>query len=161
MENNIQYIQLIKLVYDNQSNSLIMDKIKSQYINLLKNLTEANDMELNIFICQIDKITNYGQIIIAVSGDLLGDFEIIGSGTVIIEEKIIHNAKSVAHIEDIVVHPNFRGKSIATNIITRLKDYARLKSCYKVILNCKNEYISIYEKSGFNKTGNQMSCYFN
>ena len=161
MENNIQYIKLTKLINDNLTNIELLDKIKSQYINLLKNLTETNDMLLDFFIKQINAIANCGEIIIAISGNLLYEFEIIGSGTVIIEPKIIHNAKSVAHIEDIVIHPNFRGKSIATNIITRLKNYSRLKYCYKVILNCKNEYISIYEKSDFKKTGNEMSCYFN
>ena len=161
MENNIQYIKLTKLINDNLANIELLDKIKSQYIILLKNLTETYDILLDIFIKQINTIANCGEIIIAISGNLLYEFEIIGSGTVIIEPKIIHNAKSVAHIEDIVIHPNFRGKSIATNIITRLKNYSRFKYCYKVILNCKNEYISIYEKSDFNKTGNEMSCYFN
>ena len=158
---DIQYIKLVNLIDINTYNYDMLNKIKSQYISLLMYLTQTNDMTTEIFIEQIKKINSCGEIIVAVSGDLADDFVIVGSGTVIIEPKIIHGTCSVAHIEDIVTHPNFRGKSIATNIITRLKDYARHESCYKVILNCEDEYVKMYENSGFIKKGNEMSYYFN
>lgn len=161
MGDNIQYIELVNLINVNISNNDELNKIKSQYIDLLMYLTQTNDMTIELFVEQIKKINNCGQIIIAVSGNLSSEFVIIGSGTVIIEPKIIHSTCSVAHIEDIVVHPNFRGKSIAKNIIKRLKDYAITNSCYKVILNCKDEYVKMYEHSGFIKKGNEMSYYFN
>ena len=33
-------------------------------------------------------------------------------------------------------------------------------TCYKVILDCKEELVDFYSKNGFNKNGNQMSKYF-
>lgn len=50
-----------------------------------------------------------GNIIIDIQGNM-NNFVIEGSGTVIIEPKIIGNTGHVLHIEDIVVHPNYRGK---------------------------------------------------
>lgn len=45
-------------------------------------------------------------------------------------------------------------------MIGLLKNYSKLNNCYKIILNCFDNYIQIYEKCGFIKKGNEMSYYF-
>lgn len=37
---------------------------------------------------------------------------IAAAGTIMIERKFIHEAGLVGHIEDIVSHPNYRGKNM-------------------------------------------------
>lgn len=160
MGDKIKYFELIQLLNENSNNRDILEKIKKKYINLLKFLTETEDMSLENFINQINIICNMGKIIVGISGDLHNNFEIVGSGTIILEPKIIHNLRSVGHIEDIVVHPDFRNKGIAKKIIELVKNIAKDDNCYKIILNCKDEYIEIYKKLGFEKKNNEMSFYF-
>ena len=82
------------------------------------------------------------------------------SGTVFIEPKLIRGASNVAHIEDIVVDPNFRGKKIAHSILSTLKLFAIKNSCYKVILDCDSKLQEFYEKNDFEVKQIQMGKYF-
>ena len=86
-------------------------------------------------------------------------FKIVGSGTLIIEPKIIHGGKNVGHIEDIVVKNSYRGFNVSQDILDLLKIEAREKNCYKVILDCAEEIQRVYTKSGFEKKGVQMALY--
>ena len=81
--------------------------------------------------------------------------QIVGSGTIIFEPKLIRGGSYIGHIEDIVVDEQYRCKGIATRIIENLIEFAKEKKCYKVILDCQNE------KSGFDNHGIQMTKYFN
>jgi glucosamine-phosphate N-acetyltransferase len=87
------------------------------------------------------------------------DFEIIASGPIIIEPKIIRGGKSVGHIEDIVVKYAYRGKQMVKEILQELQCIAREKNCYKIILDCSEHVKRVYEKYGFEEKGLQMTVY--
>lgn len=149
---------LLNFINENLDN---IELIKSSYINLLKELSECNEMSLEIFMDNLIKIHNVGIIVIAYIGSFdSNDFEIIGSGTIIIEPKIIRNCKNVGHIEDIVVKTNYRGKKISHDILSNLKKYAYENNCYKIILDCENSITNVYKKNGFEMKGIQMAIYF-
>jgi|UniRef100_A0A6C0EQ63 glucosamine-phosphate N-acetyltransferase len=136
--------------------------IKNKYLYLLSNLTTVEDISNEMFIDNINKIHNIGCIIVAyIKNEDASNINIIGSGTVIIEPKILRGCKSVGHIEDIVVDLNHRGKHICRNILHRLKLYARENNCYKVILDCEESVKNVYIKSDFQEKGLQMAVYFN
>jgi glucosamine-phosphate N-acetyltransferase len=140
------------LLYDYvHENMNRITEIKNQYIDLLSNLTECPMISNELFLEQIKKIHDQGDIVIFI------DNKIIGSGTILIENKIIHQCKSVGHIEDIVVHPDYRDRGISQIILNELKDIG--KDCYKIILDCKENLIPVYEKNGFEKRGIQMAIY--
>ena len=86
--------------------------------------------------------------------------EFIAAGTIIFEKKFIHNLSIVAHIEDIIVKESHRrkgyGKTLVTHLINTSKEFT---SCYKISLNCSDEYIPFYEECGLEKKGNQMCLY--
>jgi glucosamine-phosphate N-acetyltransferase len=86
----------------------------------------------------------------------LPDFEIVASGTIIIEPKIIRGGKSVGHIEDIVVNSEYRGKGVVKEILEQLQSHATLCNCYKTILDCNEPVKKVYEKYGFIEKGLQM-----
>ena len=54
----------------------------------------------------------------------------------------------VCHIEDIVICNTNRGMGIGKGLISFLINIANDEDCYKVILNCKKEYVGFYEKCG-------------
>jgi len=128
---------------------------KAQYLHLLSMLTEIGEMTDTVFMERIEKIYKYGKIIICTESK-----QIIASGTLIIEQKIIRNGKSVGHIEDIVVHKDYRGNKISENILNILKKNAQENNCYKVILDCEDSLVTLYKKTGFIKKGVQMGIYF-
>lgn len=86
--------------------------------------------------------------------------KILGSATVLIEQKLIHNMGKVGHVEDVVVDSDIRGKGIGKLLISHVVDYCKEKNCYKVILDCADNNIAFYEKCGFIKKGNEMAKYF-
>jgi glucosamine-phosphate N-acetyltransferase len=148
----MEYVSLLELLnsYDIKGQS-----IKSQYIHLLSHLTSTYDLSFDTFIHNIKEINNMGLILVCIIREK-DEILLVGTGTIIIEPKIIHGGKSVGHIEDVVVHPTYRGKGIAHTILNMLVDYSSQK-CYKVILNCNPNMEQFYNKAGFDKKCIQMS----
>ncbi len=84
------------------------------------------------------------------------DGKIVGSTTLLIEPKFIHQGGSVGHIEDVVVKKEFEGSGIGIKLVLSLLDIAKERKCYKTILNCEDELVSFYEKIGFRQKTNEM-----
>jgi len=98
-----------------------------------------------------DKINNriYDNIYLACTGNDV----IIGTITMFVEYKIIHNASKVGHIEDVVVHSDYRKLGVGKLLIDHCLDLAKKLACYKVILDCDEENVKFYEKCGFKTKG--------
>ena len=155
---NIQYNTLKNLI---ESNYKYTNIIKTKYLLLLKELTNVSDISDELFIYNTNKIFDSGLIYIAYVGNPTdNNFQIIASGTIIIEPKIIRGGRNVGHIEDIVVLSNFRGLGLSKIILNEIKNYGLKNNCYKLILDCYDELCPVYEKIGFKKVGNQMSLYY-
>ena len=84
------------------------------------------------------------------------DGRVVGSTTMLIEPKFIHNGGNVAHIEDVVVSKDYQGKGIGEMLMRSLLDLAKDNNCYKTILDCSDEVKPFYEKIGFKRTSNGM-----
>ena len=135
--------------------------IKDSYLELLSELTEVSKLNTVAFLQNIQKINQMGTIIICfLENPPFPGFKIVGSGTIIIEPKIIHGGKNVGHIEDVVVKNSYRGFNVSQDILDLLNIEAREKDCYKVILDCNEEIQRVYIKSGFQKKAIQMALYF-
>lgn len=154
---NIQYTKLIDLLNANENN---VETIKEQYLLLLSELTSTSNIETSLFIKNVERISQMGAIFVAIINNSSNNIEIVASGTIIIEPKIIRGGKNVGHIEDIVVIKHFRGKGISSKILNIIKIYARENNCYKIILDCNNEVKNVYIKNNFFVKGIQMAEYF-
>ena len=75
--------------------------------------------------------------------------KILGVATVLIEQKIIHDAGRVAHVEDVSVNEEHTGQGVGTVLMNKLIEYAHSRKCYKIILDCKPELESFYKRHGF------------
>jgi glucosamine-phosphate N-acetyltransferase len=141
-----------------------VENIKQQYLLLLSELTSANCISTELFLNNVERIHQIGKIIIGIinhiSDKSYTNIEIVASGTIIIEPKIIRDGKNVGHIEDIVVKKRLRGKGISQEILHILKTMARENNCYKVILDCDYAVKDVYIKNGFAVKGLQMVEYF-
>lgn len=155
---SINFIDLNDLINDYIEK---IDIIKDKHLSLLSELSVLSDLDTNLYLEHVKKISHIGTIIVCyIDNPFSENFDIIASGTIIIEPKLIRGGKSVGHIEDIVVKSTHRGKQISKDILDMLKTIAREKDCYKVILDCNEEIQRVYIKSGFEQKGLQMGIYF-
>ena len=74
---------------------------------------------------------------------------VVGTATLIIEQKYIHGGGLVAHIEDVAVDPYFQGQGVGAALVGWCMEEARTAGCYKVILDCADEVRGFYERLGF------------
>ena len=84
------------------------------------------------------------------------DDKVVGSTTLLIEPKFIHQGGKVGHIEDVVISKEFQGSGIGEKLINFVLDYAKKNDCYKTILDCSDDVKPFYEKIGFKKHSNSM-----
>ena len=155
---SIKFIDLNELINNYSDN---VDIIKDKHLNLLSELSIVTELDTNLYLEHVKKISSMGTIFVSyIDTPLSENFDIIASGTIIIEPKLIRGGKSVGHIEDIVVKSTHRGKQISSDILNLLKNIARENNCYKVILDCNEEVKKVYNRSGFEEKGIQMGMYF-
>ena len=129
----------------------------NKYFDLLDQLSSTNQENITYdkFELFINQLNNNHNIYVIEKNN-----KIIASGTLLIENKIIHNFGKVGHIEDIVVDFNERGSGLGKLIINHLIETAKNLNCYKIILNCNESNVKFYEKCGFTKKELEMVIYF-
>jgi glucosamine-phosphate N-acetyltransferase len=88
------------------------------------------------------------KIFVAVKND---NAEIIGSITLLIEQKFIHDGGKSGHIEDVVTRKEYEGIGVGSALVSAALAFAREKNCYKVILDCSEKNVRFYEKIGFRR----------
>jgi phosphoacetylglucosamine mutase len=84
---------------------------------------------------------------------------VVGSGTLLVEEKLIRNYGKVGHIEDIVVHADYRGYGLGKILIDYLTSMGKNQACYKCILDCDEKNVGFYEKCEYVRKGIEMARY--
>ncbi|KFM14171.1 Acetyltransferase domain containing protein [Marine Group I thaumarchaeote SCGC AAA799-O18] len=127
------------------------DDLEKEFLDTLDFLRKASDIDKNDPTEILKKIKQNPNHIIHVAVD-----EIIGSTTLFIEQKFIHDSGLVGHIEDVVVRKAYEGQGIGMKLVSSLLDVAKQRKCYKTILNCEDSLKSFYEKIGFKKATNEM-----
>ena len=158
-QQKIIYCDFVDFYFNNNLN-ISKENIKKQYLNILRELTNVVDVSDELFEINLRKINSIGKIIIGYVCNTDEIVEIIGTGTIIIEPKIIRSGMSVGHIEDIVVKSTWRGKKISQSILNELTHFANKSNCYKIILDCIESVGHVYKSNGFEIKGIQMAKYF-
>jgi glucosamine-phosphate N-acetyltransferase len=82
--------------------------------------------------------------------------KVVGTASLLVERKFLHKGGKAGHIEDVAVHPNYQRRGIGKALVMHLVEEAQKRSCYKVILDCKDELVVFYEKCGFKRGQCQM-----
>lgn len=150
-QKSIEFKDIYTLDFDSQYNVL----------KILKQLSNTIDLEdKNTIKERMNKLTSYlienkqHRILI-----IYYNSEIIGSITIFIEPKIIHNFRNVCHVEDFVIDKQYRGLGLGCIVLDKIYGLATQNDCYKIILDCNDDVIHFYEKCGYKNTNNQMSFY--
>ena len=123
------------------------------FLESLDSLRKASDLEEDDAKLVLKKIRSNQNHVIMVA-DL--DGQIVGSITLLIEPKFIHQGGLVGHIEDVVVRSELQGKGIGEQLVNATLEYAKNHGCYKTILDCDDNVKPFYEKIGFKRNSNAM-----
>ena len=123
------------------------------FLESLDSLRKASDLEENNAKLVLKKIRSNQNHVIMVA-DL--DGQIVGSITLLIEPKFIHQGGLVGHIEDVVVRSELQGKGIGEQLVNAALEHAKNHGCYKTILDCDDNVKPFYEKIGFKRNSNAM-----
>jgi len=129
------------------------DDLKNGFLETLDFLRNTGDLDKNKANEILKKIKQNPNHIIYVAID---NKKIVGSTTLLIEQKFIHDGGLVGHIEDVVVRKDCEGKGIGIKLVTSLLERAKEKNCYKTILDCKDDVKQFYERIGFKCESNGM-----
>jgi len=127
--------------------------LENGFLESLDFLSKASNIDRDKAREILKKINHDPNHIIHVAID---DNKIVGSTTLLIEQKFIHEGGLVGHIEDVVVRKDYEGKGVGMKLIRSLLDCAKEKNCYKTILDCKDDVKPFYEKIGFHEESNGM-----
>jgi len=76
---------------------------------------------------------------------------VVGTASLLIEPKFIHNGGLVGHVEDVAVHPDQQGLGLGKLLVDKLIDECREAGCYKIILDCEESLVAFYERRGFRR----------
>jgi len=127
--------------------------LENGFLESLDFLRKASNIDKDVAREILKKIINDPNHIIHVA---LDDNKIVGSTTLLIEQKFIHEGGLVGHIEDVVVRKDYEGKGIGIKLVTSMLERAKEKNCYKTILDCKDDVKQFYERIGFKRESNCM-----
>ncbi|ODQ56281.1 glucosamine 6-phosphate N-acetyltransferase [Saitoella complicata NRRL Y-17804] len=129
------------------------------FLDVLKVLTTVGDISEKMYLARFNwmkaRNDSYYLLVIVDQND-----RIVGSGTLLIERKFIHETASTGHIEDIAVAKDQQGKKLGLRIIEALDYVCEKQGAYKNTLVCKDHNIPFYEKCGFKRGQNEMTRYY-
>ncbi|MGY5143801.1 MAG: GNAT family N-acetyltransferase [Candidatus Nitrosopumilus sp. bin_32a] len=139
-------------------NEVVIRELKKEdlwngFLKSLDSLKQTSNIDKNKAELIFEKINANPDHIIAVAEI---DGKIVGSTTLLIESKFIHDGGLVGHIEDVVVDKDFQGQKIGEKIMNYLIEIAKNRGCYKTILDCTDDVKPFYEKLGFKSVANEL-----
>ena len=127
--------------------------LENGFLETLDFLRNASGLDKNKAREILKKIKQNPNHIIHVAID---DRKVVGTTTLFIEQKLIHDGGFVGHIEDVVVRKDYEGKGVGIRLVTSMLERAKEKNCYKTILDCKDDVKKFYERIGFKSESNGM-----
>jgi len=127
------------------------------FLETLSNLAEVGNLSQEKVEEVLEIINAQGsRVFIAVNDE----GQIMGSLTLMLEQKFLREGRLAGHIEDLVTRKGYEGMGIASALMKKAIEIARESGCYKLILDCHDELISFYKKFDFEENDSCMKMYF-
>jgi glucosamine-phosphate N-acetyltransferase len=77
------------------------------------------------------------------------DGKIVGTITLMLEQKFLRNGAVAWHLEDVAVRDGYEGQGIGGWLVAHAVQEAKKYGCYKIILDCNEKLLGFYAKYGF------------
>ncbi|XP_055525684.1 probable glucosamine 6-phosphate N-acetyltransferase [Wyeomyia smithii] len=118
------------------------------FLQILSQLTTVGDVTLVQFLNRFAQMRASGDYFVTVIVDTRYD-KIIGSATLVLENKFIHGCSVRGRLEDVVVDDTYRGKQLGKLIVVTVSLLAQRLGCYKMSLDCKDKLVPFYKSIGY------------
>lgn len=82
---------------------------------------------------------------------------IVGTVTLVLETNLFNKMSKYCRVEDLIVHHGIRKYGLGRTLVNHIFKIAREISCYKVVMNCKDNLVHFCENCGFEKDRIEMS----
>lgn len=129
------------------------EDIYNGFLETLQSLSPSSDSKTAESIFELLTINTWIKIFVAENQH----GRIVGTVTLLVEQKFIHNSGKVAHIEDVSVASDHQKQGIGDLLMKYVVEEAKRENCYKIILNCTKELAErFYSKFGFKESNIEM-----
>lgn len=81
--------------------------------------------------------------------------KLVSTCTCVIIPNLTHGPRPYAWVENVVTHPDYRGKGLATACLDFAKEIALRENCYRLVLMTGSKLestLNFYERAGYNRT---------
>lgn len=119
------------------------------FVRLLGQLTKVGDVSREQFLSRYSAMKACPNTYYVTVIEDLETNQIVGSATLVVEQKFIHECAVRGRLEDVVVSDDYRGKQLGKLIITTITLLAQHLHCYKITLDCKDRMIQFYTGLGY------------
>ena len=156
-----EYMKMFRVIEITEEATALCHEDVVEYMECLAELTSVNlphDMKTTSEVAEYIAFLPDNQKIFVVSYAE----KIVATFSIMIEQKIIHQMSSVAHVEDVVIKKEFRGIGMGNTILDFIKAYcttyndSHSHKIYKIILECSDDVLNFYERNEFKKVGYSM-----
>ena len=124
--------------------------IDNGFLSSLDSLRPSRDMDRERALAILKVIEGNPNHIVAVA---LVDNRVVGTATLLIEQKFIHNGGLAGHIEDVSVSSTHQRCGIGSALLEYLLQISSDHGCYKTTLDCDAELVPFYTGIGFKRHG--------
>lgn len=138
---------------------LASDDFEKGFLKALSHLTTVGTISKAQFMDRFNYMRSHSHEYFTIVIEDTGKNVIAAAGTILIERKFVHENGLVGHIEDIVVHGDYRKLQFGRYIIEQLKHIGREVGSYKIILDCSEKNVPFYQKCGFTLKEREMALY--
>ena len=83
------------------------------------------------------------------------DGRLVATCTCVVIPNLTHGPRPYAWVENVVTHPDYRGRGFATACLDYAKEIALRENCYRLVLMTGSKLEStlrFYERAGYNRT---------
>jgi N-acetylglutamate synthase-like GNAT family acetyltransferase len=77
------------------------------------------------------------------------DGRVVGTAMMHLQHKLSYHCGTAAHLEDVVVDRDCRGRGVGEQLVAQAIATARSHDCYKIMLTCYPRTAAYYERFGF------------
>ena len=123
------------------------------FLESLDSLRPASGMDTAKAGRILESVSNDKNHIVAVA---VADGRIVGTATLLVEQKFIHGGGLAGHIEDVAVREGYQGNGVGPALVRFLLKRAEEAGCYKTVLACSDDTVPFYEGLGFRRSASEM-----
>ncbi len=125
------------------------NELKTLYFEYLTHFPPKEEQDMDVWQNMLEKFAQDENMHLLVAEE---DGKVVSSVQMAIIEGLTHNVRPFAVIENVVTHPDYRNRGLASALLEKASEIAKERRCYKVFLETgsnKESTLNFYRNNGF------------